>query len=508
MSLRITTCCLLPVLLALASCSNKLWTSGEKPPSAFAVVKKYSPDELKRDFDLLRSMMEHFHPSLYWYTSKDSMDAIFELYRSSITDSLTEQQFGFRIIAPVTTSIRCGHTSFSYSKKYNKAMRGVRLPSFPLHVKVWGDSMVVTGNLNKKDSLVKPGMWITSIDGYSPARIRDFMFSYLPTDGYSLGINYIRLSNAFPYYHRNIFGLKKSYTVGLTDSSGEQKLVVVPVYDPVADTLAKIKPEKKERMKKPGKKQRLEMVRHLKIEGETKSAVMELNSFDGGFRLNKFFRRSFRKLRQREVEHLVIDIRSNGGGKVNHFTRLTQYLRRSEFRVADSAFALKKKFSPYGRYFSTRTLNSIALGIFTSKRKDGNYHFNYWEKHRFKPKKNNFFNGKVYVLIAGPTFSASALFAHNLKGQDNVLLVGEETGGASHGNNGLMIPNITLPNTGIRVRMPLFRLIQYNHGPKDGRGIMPDVYVAPSARAVIDREDLKMKKAMELIRAGYHQASN
>jgi C-terminal processing protease CtpA/Prc len=272
--------------------------------------------------------------------------------------------------------------------------------------------------------------------------------------------------------------------------------------------MAKIKPEKKVKEKKLSKKERLELVRNLRIDTTTRSAVMELNSFDGGNKLNGFFRKSFRKLEKQDIEHLVIDIRGNGGGKVNHFTRLTQYVKKTEFKVADTAFALRKNFSPYGKYFSSRTLNSIALGLFTSKRSDGNFHFKYWENHRFKPKKNNFFEGKVYVLIAGPTFSASALFAHHLKGQDNVLLVGEETGGASYGNNGLMIPNVQLPNTGIRVRMPLFRLIQYQHGPKDGRGILPDVYVGPSARAVIDKVDLKMKKTMELIRDSSQQASH
>jgi C-terminal processing protease CtpA/Prc len=53
----------------------------------------------------------------------------------------------------------------------------------------------------------------------------------------------------------------------------------------------------------------------------------------------------------------------------------------------------------------------------SSKRDDGKYHFGYFERHYFKPKKNNHFNGDVYLLIGGNSFSATTLFAGALKGQ-------------------------------------------------------------------------------------------
>jgi hypothetical protein len=49
--------------------------------------------------------------------------------------------------------------------------------------------------------------------------------------------------------------------------------------------------------------------------------------------------------------------------------------------------------------------------------------------------------------------------------------------------------------------MPLFRLIQYNHPPKNGRGIAPDVLVPPNSKAVVYSTDLKMEKAFEIIRS-------
>ena len=229
--------------------------------------------------------------------------------------------------------------------------------------------------------------------------------------------------------------------------------------------------------------------------------VMTLNSFDGDAHLPGFFRRSFRLMREQKATNLVIDIRSNGGGKVNHYARLASYLKVKKFRVADSAYSIRKGFGSYGKYFPMRTLNAMALGMFTTKRDDGKYHFRYWENHVVKPRKKDSFTGKVYLVISGPTFSAATLFAHTMKGQQNVTLVGEETGGGAYGNNGLMIPNITLPNTAMRVRMPMFRLVQYQHGPKDGKGVTPDVNVGPSGIAAVNNIDLKMKAVLQLIQS-------
>ena len=79
--------------------------------------KKYSEEELQQDYTLLRNILEKKHPSLYWYTSKDSMDYFFDEGYKAINDSMTELQFGWKILAPLTSTIHCGHTSFSMSKR-------------------------------------------------------------------------------------------------------------------------------------------------------------------------------------------------------------------------------------------------------------------------------------------------------------------------------------------------------------------------------------------------------
>lgn len=466
------------------------------------MLKKYPAEDLKADYDILRNVLEKFHPSLYWYTPKDSMDMFFDLYRSVIKDSMTQQQFGFGILAPLTAKIHCGHTSFNFSKSWSSFFRGLPAPSFPLHLKIWGDTMIVLSNLNRKDSLIRRGMQVKSVNGLQARQLTDIMFEYMAADGYAQNVNYIRLSNSFPYYHRNIFGLSRNYLVTYLDSLQQERTLLLPVFNPRGDTSKRSeqpKPVKKEKEKRPPRKERLKFYRSLEIDTANQMAIVSISSFDDGYGLKKFLRRSFKEIRSNQYPNLAIDLRNNGGGRVNNFIRLAKYIKDEPFKVADTVICAERGFGKYGKYIQRNLIYSTTIKAFTRKREDGKLHYRYWEKHTFKPYTRKHYNGNVYVIISGPTFSASTLFCHTVQHQKNVTLVGEETGGGDYGNNGMMIPYVTLPNTRMRVSLPLFRIVQHNPGEKDGRGVKPDVLVEPSASAIRSGIDRKMEMVKSLI---------
>ncbi len=493
-SFRVSLCHFLCCISLLSGCA------GSKV--SYDPLKKYSPGELQQDFDLLREVLEKFHPSLYAFTPKQAMDLSFQEHRAHLKDSMTEQQFGFHVLAPTISTIRCGHTTMSLSKHYTSFFRGVRMPSFPLYMKVWKDTMIVTRNLDAHDSILKKGTQITSINGLSSEKLADVMFRFLPADGFSNSLNYIRLSTAFPYYHRNIFGLMNEYEVGYIDSTGRNDLRKVPCYDPDADSLLLEKGNKSLRtetraVRRPSVRQDRP---RIELEKSSASAFMVIPSFEGKKTKKSFYKRSFETIRKEGIENLVIDLRNNGGGNVDNEARLARYLKVKSFRVTDTAAATIRKFGTFGRYFRNNVGNWLVLQFLCSRKSDGAYHLRYWENHLFHPIERNFFKGRVYIIIGGPTFSAASLFCNQLKGQQNITLVGEETGGGQYSNNGLLIPTVTLPNTRIRVRIPLFRMVPDRNAPATGRGVMPDIHVGPTAESVRNGSDLKLERVKSLIR--------
>lgn len=473
------------------SCSGKL----------YAPSRKFAEGDLKKDYTTLRELLEKFHPALYWYTPKDSMDYFFDKYYNIISDSMTRQQFGFSVLAPLTEKIRCGHTSFSYPAAYNRIVREHPQPSIPLFMKIWEDSMVLTLNLNKKDTILKRGTIITAINGMTERQLTDTMFQFMPSDGYSENINYIRLSTAFPHYHRNILGLSPLYEVKYIDSTGNENMVKIPLFDPSADTVSQnIIHTRSKQVDPKNRPKKWDWIRSLSIDTSNQYALMTLNSFTGG-RLPAFFKKSFKELKKRNIQNIVIDIRNNGGGNVSNYTALTRYIRETPFKVCDTMISNRKGLGRDRKYFKDGLLNSLILFFVSKKSDDGNYHFRYWEKHSFQPRKKNHYKGNVYVLISGPTFSASTLFANAIKGQKNVTLLGEEAGGGWYGNSGIRIPDVVLPKTKMKVRLPLFRIVQYKHVKKDGRGVMPDIFVPPTVENVRKNVDGKMAKVIEIIQS-------
>jgi hypothetical protein len=464
--------------------------------------KKYSPQQLQQDYSLLRNILEKKHPSLYWYTPEDSMDMYFNKYYSNIKDSMTEQQFGWQIIAPLTDKIHCGHTSFGRSKAYNNWVAGKKIPSFPLLLKCWSDTMAVTANLNRKDSVLKRGTLITSINGIKNTELIKTMFGYMTEDGYAINVNYSRLSNSFPYYHRNIFGVSKMYDVTYLDKTGKEQHLNIPAVGLLTDSSKKIKDSsviiRQPQQKKFTRQQRLKEVRSLAVDTTNNTAIVTINSFSGGS-LRKFYRQTFSYIKKTGIDNVVLDIRSNGGGRIRLSTLLTKYVSRVNFKVADTTYAVAKSLRPFSKYIKGGFMDNLGLFFLTKKKSDGLYHFGHWERKINKPKAVNNYTGNLYVLIAGNTFSAAALFSNVVKGQPGVVLLGEETGGGWHGNNGILIPDIVLPNTHIKVRLPLFRLVQYHHVPKDGHGIAPDIYLPTNYDALIKGIDYKMKFVLDMI---------
>jgi len=350
--------------------------------------QKYPADKLKADAILLKKILEANHPSLYWYTTKDSLDNRFNTAINSITDSLTELQFR-NTIAYAISGIHCGHTSVRFSKQYTKLASKHIYPAFPLSVKIWPDSMMVIGNLFARRSVLKPGTIITAINGKTIDSITAAMFPYISTDGYATNYKYQTISGNFGGWYKNIFGLEKNYVITYIDSAGNKQQTVLSDFIVKKDTTVKKDTSKPIVVTtppvKPPKIPAVHLKRSLSIDTALSTAYMRLTTF-GRARLKKFFRQSFRTLHKNNTQNLIIDLRENGGGNVDNFVKLTQYLKDTAFKTGDTVEAVTRKLS-YSKYIHPGIVQWMNLNFFTAKKKDGKYHQQQTEEHFYEPKK-------------------------------------------------------------------------------------------------------------------------
>jgi Peptidase family S41 len=469
--------------------------------NSYNPYKKFSPDQLQQDYELFRNILEESHPSLYWYTPKDSVDHFFEAGAGKLVDSLTENKFR-NVLSYVLAQIHCGHTSVRASKAAVRYSERTRTWMFPLNIKAWKDTVMVTSNLSRRDSNVMRGVLLKSIDNKPISVIVDSMFQHISADGYNTTHKFQSISNSgvFRAMYGSIYGLKAKTPIEYIDTSGALIRTGISLGTQIVDTARIRRQAQNPLSKKERRKLLLESMRNMKIDTSLRTAFLEVNTFSSGNKLRPFFRESFRQICRQHINNLVVDMRGNGGGSVILSNLLTRYISEKPFKIADSLYAVKKK-SRYKRYENNYFLDRLFLLFLTHKKEDGYYHFNHFENKYFKPRKTNHFNGTTYILIGGNTFSAATLFTKALVDQSNVIVVGEETGGGAYGNSAWLIPDVTLPNTKVRFRLPLFRLVIDKNATK-GRGVIPEVEADPSVRAIRKNEDYKMNKVLEMIKRG------
>ena len=463
-----------------------------------ADAPKIAPAMLIKDLHTLQKVIVQNHPSTYWYTPKDSMDFYFSSALASIKDSMSAWAFK-NVVASYLTNIKCGHTSVHFSPKLTKQYASYRFPQFPLQLKVWKDSAVVIGNLHRKDSIFKRGTIVTGINQLPIKHLVDSMYGIISTDGNSINFKSQVLTNNFAGWYKARFGDADSvYQISYIDSAGYAKTSSIVAYVPpkpkkdslkkTTDTANKSKTTKPVAVKK----------WTLLIDSSANTAFMNLSSFSGSG-LRKFMRQSFRTIKTRGVKNLVVDLRSNGGGNIKNSTRLSQYISDHSFKIADSVVANNRGIGkvPLSSFLNVMYY-ALAKTVISKKEADGKFHFKRFEKHYYAPIIKNHFDGSVYILQGGYTFSASTLFTSPLIKQKNVTIVGEETGGGYYGNSAMMIPTIKLPHSGLLFRLPLYRLVMDKTRPKGG-GVMPDVLVDPSSYAIKQGFDIKLETVKKMI---------
>jgi C-terminal processing protease CtpA/Prc len=472
--------------------------------------RTFTPEQLRSDFTRLRQALEAGHPSLYWYITPDSLNAVFDATLARLDHPMTERAYRLAL-EPLFTQIRCGHTGVYASTGALRYRKQHRPHDFPLSVVERGGKLFVFSNLST-DSTVQRGQEIVRIDGQPAMDVYQQIRALVTSDGYNETYKTFVAATNFGGYYRYLHGEKAQYEVALTDSTGQVRTLRLTERREVRNRRKNAKPAPAARppvplpspvlpteavLRRPPQPVGNRNIRLLFSERDSSVAVLDHNTFaEPNYR--RIYRRIFRTLHERKTPNLVIDLRNNGGGRTASSQLLVAYLADSAFRMYRSTEACRQR-RVFNRYLNERIPRWMALRVVARKSEQGTLALRSATKPK-RPVRRYRYEGRVFVLTNGGSFSASSITAANLQAQGRATVVGRETGGGRNGCTAWIIPYLTLPETRVRVRFPLFRIETAVDAPNEGRGVLPDHEVHATLSDLLANRDTDLEKVYELVR--------
>lgn len=455
---------------------------------AVSAQEKYTPLQLKDDYSLFCKSLKEAHPGLYRYTPKSEFDSLMEAIGNKIDHSMDQQQF-YMLLLPLISQIKCGHTKLHPDSNWTTRFYYNTEHVFPWKLHFDGNKGYVTGSyVNGYNA--PAGSEVLMIQGRPVSKIIAGLLPAFFSDGNNLTFKYIEMDHYFSATYANLFEGPDTFNI-VCQVNGEKTIYTMPsVSHSMIESLDK-KLNEANAEKPPY---------NLDIRSDS-VAVLTISSFweqANNLNFRKFLKSSFRKIQDDHIESLIIDVRNNEGGMDRRGALLLSYLLNHDFGYYDKlVMTTRKRFS----FASDARLPKFygLMRILISRDKDGTYRWNHSRNLGIQKPQKDHFNGKVYVLINGASFSVTAEFAsvaHYLK---RASFIGEETGGGYYGNNSGSFAIVTLPNSRLNVGIPLVAYYTKVSGyPYPDHGVIPDYIVKPSANDIITGQDPVMKFALSL----------
>lgn len=450
--------------------------------------------QTQSDFDLMREALEEAHAGLYRYSSKSEMDRMFDAQRAKLSHPIQKREF-LLIVAETLARIRCGHTGLTPDEETQKEMAAARL--FPLRVSIEGRRLMVMFNGTPDDHTIRPGMEILEINGRKAGDILALILPRLTTDGdIETGKN-ARLRQNFAQLYWTGVDQTSEFTIKARGADGATftaKLAGVTAAEQ-AKNQNPINAELKANLEKLDWSRGNLSLRYLK---DPDIAQIRIRSF-GGNDYPQWVEDTFKALREKGAKVLILDLRGNGGGADMYGAMLVSYLTDKPFRYFDHINV--KTINPSFKEYSDWRGDESRLRERMTPNPAGGYLVNVKGHPGVveQPPGKYPFLGKVFVLIDGGTFSTAADFCavtHHLK---RATFIGEETGGGYYGNNSGMQTILTLPNSKLRVRVPMFEYWNAVTGYEGKRrGVRPDHEVATTAANLLRGVDSQLDLALKL----------
>ena len=455
-----------------------------------------STDQLKEDLSILKKNLEVLHSDLYERCTKEEFDSLFDVVDRQLNEAMTPMEF-YKLLLPIQDLISNGHTYFFPNGYYFSPFYQAKV--LPIRVKII-DYKIYVHEVYTDSFSLKPGYQIKKINNIEAREIIDRLSFYFAHDGENTSLPIKDAEENFPFVLMHELGKQDSLHIEYADL--KSKLNIEYIKTKTEEDIDKyialnfpVVPESP-----------------INLDFKEKTAILTINTFDkdeikkNGGAYNKQFEQIFKKIRTKECDNLILDLRDNSGG----YNEVAQDLFRY---FADSSVAYYK--DTYTNNFSFKDADKkhivdnllqarILRALLLEEKEDKlvpnklSKRVDFFQLNRIELSDYRF-RGKVFVLTSPNTFSAGAEFAGMLKQHCNATIIGEETGGNPKYVVAGFMPKLILPNTGTTVALCMVTSITNIHDEVEDRGLVPDHEVKATIEQILNKEDVVMDYAFKLI---------
>jgi C-terminal processing protease CtpA/Prc len=444
---------------------------------------------MKEDLDYLNKYLKKWHPTYYDYTPKPQMEAFYSRLKDSCTSETTASAFRATVRKAIN-QVHCGHMgAFGFKGGTRKSFDSLRI--FPLKVWVLNNRLFIKSRPNK-DSLLNLGDEILAINGKNATDLITEAAELAVTDALNTTHKMYSLEVNFHVYYYFLYGTQDNYALTIKDKSGAVSTVNIRgELEKKAFKSEKVTTDSANCVIKGNS------VALYKTDFDASTMVVDIDDFDGA-RQGRTFRKIFKYLRINKTKNLIVDLRNNGGGNVFRGNKFLTYLLDQP--VLPMVISRKPNLTLLNPRFKGGLMERTAplffmLNPLQYPNKNGwNHCFLFFKKYR------NHFDGNVYVMTNGGTFSMGSYVATYLKYKRGAVIVGEETGGSEYASRAMASGDIKLPNSEIKVHLNVYQMKHLLNIEDKAHGLLPDFQTPYSIEDKINNTDLEIEKIKNLIK--------
>ncbi len=479
-----------------------------------SIDEPFSQKKMRKDLEVFKSTRIEANSGLYKYRTKEQIDSIYSWAEREIGQSSSYRDF-YNIICKLTDFEGSSHNNTDFSKKHLNSLEEETSGYFPYPIK-WINGKWL---LNFKGGIIPLGSEIEEINDIPMPEIISNLYKYYTTDGQNLTGKRVGIRGAFPKYFRLNYGLveqfKVTYRVPGSDTLASNNLKSIG-YNDYKKNVNKMYSLPIDKFyyaeSKNGQKYSYEQI-------DASTALLTIYTFLMGNETTDehktycaFLESTFSTIKTENIKNLIVDIRFNGGGTDPNDLVTYSYLTQRNFQENKEAWIRFKKIPQLKYIYSKvpRFLRPLGVGkynkMFTEdfyiEKDNGLYQGPLSRDQEIRKPNKNAFTGTIYLLISPQVASAGSLFAAMVAGNENTIVIGEETLGGYYGHNGHTPIGYILPKSKIETFFSVVNLEQdvpKKANQRYNRGIIPDINVTQTYEDYILQKDTQMDFTLKLI---------